>query len=172
MSSETQLTVSQLVVYPIKSCAGIEVERLEFDEVGPLHDRRYMVVNPDGRFLTQRQLPVMARIIPELTETGITLTLSGQTALPACAVQQPEHGSWSEAQVSLLQALLNRCPSHDDRDESAGAVVQIGFEAFLQMAKHLEDEQQRRQGETTFFGKIYQQFVSSNNLAAMAADSS
>ena len=99
MSSETQLTVSQLVVYPIKSCAGIEVERLEFDEVGPLHDRRYMVVNPDGRFLTQRQLPVMARIIPELTETGITLTLSGQTALPACAVQQPEHGSWSEAQV-------------------------------------------------------------------------
>ena len=71
-----------------------------------------------------------------------------------------------------LQALLNRYPSHDDRDESAGAVVQIGFEAFLQMAKHLEDEQQRRQGETTFFGKIYQQFVSSNNLAAMAADSS
>ena len=71
-----------------------------------------------------------------------------------------------------LQALLDRYPSHDDRDESAGSVVQIGFESFLQMAKRLEDDEQRRQGETTFFGKIYQQFVSSNNLAAMAAESS
>ena len=53
-----------------------------------------------------------------------------------------------------------------------GAVVKIGFEAFLKMAKFLEDEEQRKQGETTFFGQIYQQFVSSNNLAAMAGESS
>ena len=71
-----------------------------------------------------------------------------------------------------LQGLLNRYPSHNDRDEAVGAVVKIGFEAFLKMAKFLEDEEQRKQGETTFFGQIYQQFVSSNNLAAMAGESS
>lgn len=98
-SESTQLTVTRLMIYPVKSCAGIAVERLDFDDVGPLQDRRYMVVNPDGRFLTQRQLPVMARIVPELTDDGLILTWSGQSQVSACPVRQPEHGRWSDAQV-------------------------------------------------------------------------
>lgn len=56
------LTISRLFIYPIKSCAPVEVESLVFDEAGPVGDRRFMLVDEAGRFLTQRSLPAMAFI--------------------------------------------------------------------------------------------------------------
>jgi uncharacterized protein YcbX len=55
--------VSQLFVYPIKSCAGISVSSFKFDERGPLFDRRWMLVDSKtGIFLSQRSTPKMALI--------------------------------------------------------------------------------------------------------------
>lgn len=55
--------VSQLFLYPIKSCAGISVSELNFDKKGPLFDRRWMLVDAKtGGFLSQRKLPKMALI--------------------------------------------------------------------------------------------------------------
>jgi uncharacterized protein YcbX len=55
--------VSQLFVYPIKSCAGISVSSFKFDEKGPLFDRRWMLVDSKtGIFLSQRSTPKMALI--------------------------------------------------------------------------------------------------------------
>lgn len=58
------LTITELHHYPIKSCAGLSVDVLNFDEFGPLADRRWLLVDEQGQFLTQRQLPHMARIKP------------------------------------------------------------------------------------------------------------
>jgi len=69
--------ITGLYIYPVKSCAGIRVQELKFDHQGPVGDRRYMVVSPDGRFLTQRQLPVMAHIECKLLESGLELSFSG-----------------------------------------------------------------------------------------------
>ncbi len=52
-SSKTHL--SDLHVYPIKSCGGIAV-----DERGLRHDRRWMLVDETGGFISQRELPRMA----------------------------------------------------------------------------------------------------------------
>lgn len=55
--------ISQLFVYPIKSCAGISVTSFQFDEKGPLLDRRWMLVDREtGVFLSQRETPQMALI--------------------------------------------------------------------------------------------------------------
>lgn len=55
--------ISQLFVYPIKSCAGISVSSFEFDEKGPLFDRRWMLVDSaTGVFLSQREIPQLALI--------------------------------------------------------------------------------------------------------------
>jgi uncharacterized protein YcbX len=55
--------VSQLFVYPIKSCAGISVSSFKFDTRGPLFDRRWMLVDSKtGVFLSQRSTPKMALI--------------------------------------------------------------------------------------------------------------
>jgi uncharacterized protein YcbX len=70
--------ISQLFVYPIKSCAGISVSSFKFDEKGPLFDRRWMLVDhKTGIFLSQRSTPKMAlistRIVNEAVWVGQSL---------------------------------------------------------------------------------------------------
>tara|TARA_R110002167_G_scaffold169816_1_gene367733 strand:+ start:30325 stop:31158 length:834 start_codon:yes stop_codon:yes gene_type:complete len=73
--------ITGLYLYPVKSCAGYRVDRLTFDHQGPEGDRRYMIVDPDGRFLTQRQLPVMAGIQTQLQQGVLTLGFAGMADL-------------------------------------------------------------------------------------------
>lgn len=56
----SMLSISQLYIYPVKSLGGIAVNRAIVTERGFENDRRYMLVDTDGLFLTQRQLPSMA----------------------------------------------------------------------------------------------------------------
>jgi uncharacterized protein len=56
------IRLSALHVYPIKSCGGAAVEEWEVDERGLRHDRRWMLVDETGGFITQRQHPRMALI--------------------------------------------------------------------------------------------------------------
>ena len=54
------LTVSRLFVYPIKSLGGTELDAAEVEARGFRHDRRWMLVDGDGAFLSQRRHPRMA----------------------------------------------------------------------------------------------------------------
>jgi uncharacterized protein YcbX len=58
--------IAQLWIYPIKSCGGIRVPQALLTPTGLAHDREWMVVDLDGEFVTQRELPHMALIQPEL----------------------------------------------------------------------------------------------------------
>lgn len=63
----TEWVLSELYLYPVKSLAGIQVAEWELDNFGLRFDRRWMVVTPEGRFMTQREFPQMALIQPELS---------------------------------------------------------------------------------------------------------
>lgn len=55
--------ISQLFIYPIKSCAGMSVSSIEFDHRGPLLDRNWMLVDVEtGVFLSQREVSLMTLI--------------------------------------------------------------------------------------------------------------
>jgi uncharacterized protein YcbX len=54
---ERVIEVASLHTYPIKSCAGIGHKQLELGPRGPVGDRRCMIVDATGRFLTQREVP-------------------------------------------------------------------------------------------------------------------
>lgn len=73
--------ISRLFIYPIKSCAGVEVESLTFDECGPVGDRRFMLVDDSGQFLTQRTLPSMAHIYPRYKEQHLEVSVQGYEPL-------------------------------------------------------------------------------------------
>ncbi len=64
--SSIEAKVSGIYFYPVKSCAGTETGGAYIEEKGLPHDRHWMVVNPNGKFLTQRELPKMALIKPRL----------------------------------------------------------------------------------------------------------
>lgn len=57
------MQVSSLHLYPVKSCRGIATLEMEVDGLGPADDRRFLIVNADGKFMTQRERPEMARIL-------------------------------------------------------------------------------------------------------------
>ena len=70
--------LSGLLVYPVKSLRGCAVASADVDALGLVGDRRFMVVDESGRFLTQRTLPRMALIATTLSTA--TLTLSARNA--------------------------------------------------------------------------------------------
>jgi uncharacterized protein len=81
MSSETpprSASIAGLHVYPIKSAGGIELERVDLTNAGMAHDRRWMLVRPNGNFLTQRELPRLALLRPSVSETELRLHAPGQ----------------------------------------------------------------------------------------------
>lgn len=87
--SDLSGTVARLFVYPIKSCAGIEVQEALLTETGLDLDRAWMVVDADGVFLTQRTLPRMALIRPQLKRDEMVLRAPGMLALHV-AIDQVE----------------------------------------------------------------------------------
>lgn len=82
-STESDLsgTIARLFVYPIKSCAGIEVQEALLTETGLDLDRAWMVVDPKGQLITQREQPRMALIRPQLKSEEMVLRAPGMLAL-------------------------------------------------------------------------------------------
>ncbi|NHO33554.1 MOSC domain-containing protein [Acetobacter fallax] len=78
------LQVASVHIYPVKSLHGISPERITFDPWGPRGDRRWLVITPDGDFITQRNAPVMATIAITPTKTGLVLhhTSASDHAVP------------------------------------------------------------------------------------------
>ena len=68
------ITVSTLTYYPIKACRGFDVLATNIERMGLEHDRRMMVVTPDGEFLTQREYPRLALVTPTLKNEAVTLS--------------------------------------------------------------------------------------------------
>ena len=68
------ITVSNLIYYPIKACRGVEVETSCVERMGLEHDRRMMVVTPQGEFLTQREYPRLALVTPNLSDGTLQLS--------------------------------------------------------------------------------------------------
>lgn len=75
------ITVSALYIYPVKSCRGVALTEARLDAFGLEHDRRFLVVDATGHFLTQRSVPRMALIEPEITPTELVLRTRGATDL-------------------------------------------------------------------------------------------
>ncbi|MEZ5507559.1 MAG: MOSC domain-containing protein [Gammaproteobacteria bacterium] len=71
------MQVTRLFIHPVKSLGGIAVPRFAIDRFGPRWDRRWLVVDPQGRFLTQRQYARMAQITAGLEGDQITLRADG-----------------------------------------------------------------------------------------------
>ena len=88
---EARVRLQALNVYPIKSCAGISVDECLVIETGLEFDRAWMVVDAGGGFVTQRELPRMSLIRPQLKTFEMVLRAPGMLALHVAldTVEQP-----------------------------------------------------------------------------------
>ncbi|MBX6366170.1 MAG: MOSC domain-containing protein [Gemmatimonadetes bacterium] len=74
-------TVSWLRIYPVKGAGGIPLEAAELDACGFRWDRRWLVTDPAGRFLTQRELPRLALLRPRIEGDALVLEAPGAPPL-------------------------------------------------------------------------------------------
>jgi uncharacterized protein YcbX len=77
-------TLTGLFLYPVKSLRGCAVSSAAVDALGLIGDRRFLVVDETGRFLTQRTLPRMALVTTALDATHLTISVS-----PSSSVRVP-----------------------------------------------------------------------------------
>lgn len=69
-----EITLSALTIYPCKSLQGISLDRALLEARGLKDDRRWMLVDSDGIFITQRQQPKMALLAVSLSEQGLQIS--------------------------------------------------------------------------------------------------
>ncbi len=83
--------IARLFAYPVKSCAGVELQQAELTDTGLDLDRAWMVVDADGEFVSQRELPRMALIQPKIRHADVVLRAPGMLALHLSvdAVEEP-----------------------------------------------------------------------------------
>lgn len=75
------ISVTGLFTYPIKSCRGIALPAAEILDRGIAHDREWLVVDSDGRFMTQRRWPSLARVEVSLLPDGLSVVADGMSML-------------------------------------------------------------------------------------------
>jgi len=70
-----QPIVTELTIYPVKSCKGMSLERMSIGKKGPNMDRRWMVVDESGIFISQRTSPKLAMVHTALDERFLFLSV-------------------------------------------------------------------------------------------------
>jgi uncharacterized protein YcbX len=73
--------IERLFVHPVKSCAAVEVREALLTDSGLDLDRAWMVVDAQGSFVTQRELPRLALVRPQLKYSEVVLRAPGMLAL-------------------------------------------------------------------------------------------
>lgn len=107
------MRISQINIYPIKSLKGISLESSLVEERGLQYDRRWMLIDSGGMFMTQREFPRMAVVevgigddlyvtaegfgtleLPLLPETGKRLDVTIWQSICEAELYQPAANEW------------------------------------------------------------------------------
>jgi len=140
--------LSGISIYPVKSCAGIELQQVTLDRFGPAGDRRWLVVDQRGRFVSQREQARMALIRVEQQASGLRLSLgdsSMEVQPPAADAPEVRVTIWEDSVRALLA------------DNAAGTWLseQLGLPCRLvympDNCQRLVDGLYAREGETVSF---------------------
>jgi uncharacterized protein YcbX len=133
------VSLSEINIYPVKSAHGLSLDQARLVRRGLEHDRRWMLVDKEDKFLTQRQFSQMALIHPALEENALVLRAEGFAPfeLPA---------SLDDGPIRTVQVWEDQCiavSAGDDADSWLSDV--LGHEVRL---VYMPDECERQVDET------------------------
>jgi uncharacterized protein YcbX len=115
-----KVTLSGLYVYPIKSCSGVSLQGADLSATGLRHDRRWMLVDETGEFMSQRTHPRMALISVRFAPERMIVSAPGMP----------------ELEIPLRNETGNRIDVRVFGDTNKGELV--GGEADRWFGEHLE----------------------------------
>ncbi|MFK8053640.1 MAG: MOSC domain-containing protein [Woeseiaceae bacterium] len=145
--------IQSILTYPVKSFAGNAHDSILVTGRGFEGDRRWLVVDGNGRFITGRQLPQMTQILVESHATGITMFNGGER----CDVARPDHS----AKVMSVVVWADTVHARDAGDAAAAwlsAVLSKSVRLVYQSAEHrrfLPVDKRDRDGDEVSFADGY-----------------
>lgn len=104
-------TVTAINIYPVKSCRGIALECATVETTGFTHDRQWMIIRPEGRFVTQREEPRLALISTAIGDGRLQLRAP---EVGTFAIALDHRGASVE-----VTCWKNQCAAFDAGDEAA-----------------------------------------------------
>ena len=118
------MRITELNIYPLKSGRGISLSESLIAPEGLPGDRRLMLVDPSGQFITQRELPDIASIITQADQSGYTLSMEGNGAVLASP-------STTRIDATVWRSTVNAAIANDDTNAALsswlGRDVKLAF---------------------------------------------
>lgn len=125
-------TLSSIHIYPLKGGRGVALTHTALDRFGPTGDRRWMLIDPEGQFVTQRQLPGLARVEALPTARGLRLAHADVDTL------EVSFPTSAPCEVTIWNDTVGACDAGDD----AAAWFSACLERPLRLV-YLPDDAQR-----------------------------
>ncbi len=99
------IRIASLHLHPIKSCRSIAVEEAALDERGLVGDRRWMVVDESGTFVTQREEPALNQVHLAEADGGWRVAAGGEVTIRVEDATTPTAVSvWGDAVTARAHA--------------------------------------------------------------------
>ncbi len=149
------MQVSQLFIYPVKSLGGIAKQNVEITNTGFKYDRRWMLVDENNLFLTQRNHPKMALLQTAETEKGITVlhkhNLQEEIIIPF------ENGYLKKLTVTVWDDVCNAVEVNNNLNEWFSDTLHINCKLVYMPddTKRLVDKRYAANNEVTSFSDGY-----------------
>ncbi|WP_105373733.1 MOSC domain-containing protein [Neorhizobium huautlense] len=162
------MRVSQLNYYPLKSGRGIALTEAEIAEEGIPGDRRMMVTDPSGHFITQRELQALAQLQVTPQDGGFRLAIDGKGEI---GVSHPPAGR--RMNVAVWKSIVSAALADDGVNETLsgwlGRDIRLVF--FDDHAKRIASAEWAGPDTPVTFADGYQVLVTTTgSLAALNAD--
>jgi MOSC domain-containing protein len=110
-------SIASLHIYPVKSCRGIDVASARMTETGLEWDRRWMMVDGNGKFVTQRTHPLLTIISTAIIDGRLELSATGHPTLIV--------DSESDGAAHPVRVWGDDCSGIDTGDEAAGWLSRV-----------------------------------------------
>ena len=109
------MKLSGLNIYPVKALGGIALQNSYATDIGLAYDRRWMIVDIDGKFITQREFPILSQVSTSLSSNTLTCSFLNevpeniQIHLDTILKESKEVQVWkSKLKAQILSPAINQ----------------------------------------------------------------
>jgi MOSC domain-containing protein len=120
-SSGVHARLASIHVYPLKAARAVDLDQSLVEPWGLAGDRRWLLVDDTGRFVSQREEPAMARVVVRAGHRSLTASAPG---LPAIRIPAPcQEGGAELVRVTVWSSALLAA--------AAGPAADLWFSEYL-----------------------------------------
>ncbi|MDK4703190.1 MOSC domain-containing protein [Rhizobium sp. CNPSo 4062] len=162
------MRVSDLFIYPLKSARGIAIPSAAIDAFGLAGDRRAMLVDPSGNFITQRELQALARIDIQPAPSHLRLKMEGKSDI----IVPPPHPD-NRMDIIVWKSAVNASVADEETNKALSAWLdrEVRMVFFDRLAKRIANPEWAGEDTPVTFADGYQILVTTTgSLNALNAE--